>query len=64
MNALLSQPDSHSHVLKNVGMSAAHCDAASIRRVEELGRIIMAYSEVTEKLQQSHDQLKLTGTRC
>src|SRR5829696_10288665 len=27
------------------------------RRVEELGRIIMAYSEVTEKLQQSHDQL-------
>jgi signal transduction histidine kinase len=27
------------------------------RRVEELGRIIMAYSEVTERLQQSHDQL-------
>src|SRR5881628_3682955 len=27
------------------------------RRIEELGRIIMAYSEVTEKLQQSHDQL-------
>jgi len=30
------------------------------RRVEELGRIIMAYSEVTERLQQSHDQLKQT----
>src|SRR3954447_3296130 len=30
------------------------------RRVEELGRIIMAYSEVTEKLQQSHDQLNQT----
>src|SRR3982751_6247075 len=30
------------------------------RRIEELGRIILAYSEVTEKLQQSHDQL--TGT--
>src|SRR5829696_604951 len=30
------------------------------RRVEELGRIIMAYSEVTEKLQQSHDQLTET----
>ena len=35
-------------------------ESASIRRVEELGRIIMAYSEVTEKLQQSHDQLKQT----
>src|SRR3954471_17242099 len=30
------------------------------RRIEELGRIIMAYSEVTEKLQQSHDQLNHT----
>lgn len=30
------------------------------RRIEELGRIIIAYSEVTEKLQQSHDQLKST----
>jgi signal transduction histidine kinase len=28
------------------------------QRIEELGRIIMAYSEVTERLQQSHDQLK------
>src|SRR6476659_5516463 len=30
------------------------------RRIDELGRIIMAYSEVTERLQQSHDQLKQT----
>jgi signal transduction histidine kinase len=30
------------------------------RRVEELGRIIMAYSQVTEKLQKSHDQLMAT----
>src|SRR5687767_10304692 len=30
------------------------------RRIEELGRIIIAYSEVTEKLQQSHDQLTET----
>jgi len=30
------------------------------RRVEELGRIILAYSEVTEKLQESHDQLNST----
>lgn len=28
------------------------------QRLEELGRIIMAYSEVTEKLQESHDQLR------
>jgi two-component system sensor histidine kinase HydH len=31
--------------------------AATAQRIEELGRIIMAYSEVTERLQQSHDQL-------
>jgi len=30
------------------------------RRIEELGRIILAYSDVTEKLQQSHDQLNRT----
>lgn len=28
------------------------------QRIEELGRIIMAYSEMTERLQQSHEQLK------
>ncbi|HMB96580.1 MAG TPA: ATP-binding protein [Tepidisphaeraceae bacterium] len=28
------------------------------QRIEELGRIIIAYSEVTERLQRSHDQLK------
>jgi two-component system sensor histidine kinase HydH len=32
--------------------------AAATQRIEELGRIIMAYSEVTERLQHSHDQLK------
>lgn len=32
--------------------------STSAQRVEELGRIILAYSEVTEKLQQSHDLLK------
>src|SRR4051812_13393779 len=30
------------------------------RRIDELGRIIIAYSDVTEKLQQSHDQLMET----
>jgi signal transduction histidine kinase len=33
------------------------------QRIEELGRIIMAYSEVTERLQQSHDQLKAKVAR-
>jgi two-component system sensor histidine kinase FlrB len=28
------------------------------QRIEELGRIILAYSEVTERLEQSHDELK------
>ena len=32
------------------------------QRIEELGRIILAYSEVTEKLQQSHDRLEQTVT--
>ena len=35
-------------------------ESPATRRIEELGRIIMAYSEVTEKLQQSHDQLNYT----
>jgi signal transduction histidine kinase len=34
--------------------------ASANQRIEELGRIIMAYSEITEKLQQSHDQLTQT----
>lgn len=36
----------------------AESGISSARRIEELGQIILAYSEVTEKLQQSHDQLK------
>jgi two-component system sensor histidine kinase HydH len=39
-------------------MPATHSPQASAQRIEELGRIIMAYSEVTERLQRSHDQLK------
>ena len=31
-----------------------------LQRIEELGRIILAYSEVTEKLQQSHEHLTQT----
>lgn len=34
--------------------------ADNARRIDELGRIILAYSQVTEKLQQSHDQLTET----
>jgi signal transduction histidine kinase len=40
--------------------TSAPTQADHSRRIEELGRIIMAYSEVTEKLQQSHDQLNET----
>jgi signal transduction histidine kinase len=36
---------------------------SAAQRIEELGRIIMAYSEVTERLQQSHDQLTETVQR-
>jgi signal transduction histidine kinase len=32
--------------------------AVSPERIEELGRIIMAYSEVTEKLQEAHERLE------
>jgi signal transduction histidine kinase len=43
-------------------MSAAPANSpvATAQRIEELGRIIMAYSEVTDRLQQSHDQLQQT----
>src|SRR5581483_11979851 len=34
--------------------------ASNAARIEELGRIILAYSEVTDKLQASHDQLQRT----
>ena len=40
--------------------STATNQIENARRVEELGRIIIAYSEVTEKLQHSHDQLTET----
>lgn len=43
-----------------MGRIAAKDSLAPDQRVEELGRIILAYSEVTERLQQSHDQLQQT----
>jgi signal transduction histidine kinase len=36
---------------------------AAQQRIEELGRIILAYSDVTEKLQRSHEQLTQTVGR-
>ena len=36
----------------------APSSSATATRIEELGKIILAYSEVTERLQQSHDQLQ------
>jgi signal transduction histidine kinase len=46
-----------------MSLTATHDLRTSSQRIEELGRIIMAYSEVTERLQQSHDQLNLTVQR-
>jgi signal transduction histidine kinase len=43
-----------------MSVSSATTQVENARRIEELGRIIIAYSEVTEKLQQSHDQLTET----
>jgi signal transduction histidine kinase len=41
-------------------MSATATIPNPTQRIEELGRIIMAYSEVTERLQQSHEKLQET----
>src|SRR5688572_33460209 len=43
-----------------MSVSSPTTQADNARRIDELGRIIIAYSEVTEKLQQSHDQLNET----
>ena len=40
--------------------SSITSSADQLQRIDELGRIILAYSEVTDKLQKSHEQL--TGT--
>src|SRR6185295_18464366 len=39
---------------------SATVEANPNQRIEELGRIIMAYSEVTDRLQQSHEKLQQT----
>lgn len=43
-----------------MSLSTAKPPVDHVKRIEELGRIILAYSEITEKLQQSHDQLTQT----
>ena len=43
-----------------MSLSAPTTSSDNARRIDELGRIVIAYSEVTEKLQQSHDQLTET----
>ena len=39
-------------------VAAAPTSPSHAQRIEELGQIILAYSEVTEKLQESHDELR------
>jgi signal transduction histidine kinase len=41
-------------------MAATTVNSDHARRIDDLGQIILAYSGVTEKLQQSHDQLTQT----
>src|SRR5256885_11342714 len=41
-------------------MSTLATSSDPAQRIEELGRIILAYSEVTERLEQSHEQLTQT----
>lgn len=41
-------------------MTAAPVNSEHAKRIDDLGQIILAYSGVTEKLQQSHDQLTQT----
>src|SRR5271154_5281667 len=41
-------------------MTAAPINTDHAKRIDDLGQIILAYSGVTEKLQQSHDQLTQT----
>ena len=47
----------------SVTVAQAETTDASAKRIEELGRIILAYSEITERLQVSHDQLNKTVQR-
>ena len=44
-------------------MTIAPVNPDYAKRIDDLGEIIMAYSSVTEKLQQSHDQLTQTVQR-
>jgi signal transduction histidine kinase len=41
-------------------MTATSTNSDHAKRIDDLGQIILAYSDVTEKLQQSHDQLTQT----
>src|SRR5215467_3280235 len=43
-----------------MSVATASMSVSPAQRIEELGRIIMAYSEVTERLQQSHEKLQET----
>jgi signal transduction histidine kinase len=46
--------------MKGAQSAQISADLSNAARIEELGQIIRAYSEVTEKLQQSHGQLQRT----
>lgn len=58
MIAQSEQPRASSQLLAAARPALSPAEAA--KRMEELGRIILAYSEVTDRLQQSHEQLRKT----
>ncbi len=43
-----------------ISASRATVQGSNAARIEELGRIIQVYSDLTDKLQQSHSQLQST----
>src|ERR687896_93266 len=58
MTAFATATTSPSHLGAPAAVDVLSASAPDpVRRMEELGRIILAYSEVTDRLQQSHDQL-------
>jgi signal transduction histidine kinase len=46
--------------VSEISASRTKAQGSNAARIEELGRIIQVYSDLTEKLQQSHAQLQLT----
>ena len=60
MIAQARQPVARALAANDLQAAGSSRPTETARRIEELGRIILAYSDVTERLQKSHDQLTQT----